>query len=263
MGLRVRLTRSTMAAVCCLMTTFLTSLGPSQGLAAQGSDGGHHPTGNRGAIESAGRGIASRLQSLPARQAHPSPPSPLQPINGAHAAALQASYGRLPLSFELNDGQTNGQVKALARGAGYTLFLTGSGATLALVKREAQPAQRGLSRRLAHTRLRAHGQPLRLDRLGSLLARDMQPAKVTESVVRLNFVGANPHPQVVGLDKLPDVSNYFIGNDRKIGVPTSRTTPRSSTKTSTPASTSSSTVGRDLLSMTGRLRQKPIIMSFG
>ncbi len=34
------------------------------------------------------------------------------------------TYGRLPLSFEANQGQTDDQVKFLARGRGYTLFLT-------------------------------------------------------------------------------------------------------------------------------------------
>ena len=42
------------------------------------------------------------------------------------------SYGKLPLSFEANRGQTDRQVKFLARGSGYTLFLTGDAAVLSL-----------------------------------------------------------------------------------------------------------------------------------
>lgn len=42
------------------------------------------------------------------------------------------SYGKLPLSFEANRGQTARQVKFLARGPGYTLFLTGDAAVLSL-----------------------------------------------------------------------------------------------------------------------------------
>src|SRR5262249_30588695 len=34
------------------------------------------------------------------------------------------SYGKLPLSFEANQGQTDRQVKFLSRGGGYSLFLT-------------------------------------------------------------------------------------------------------------------------------------------
>ncbi len=49
------------------------------------------------------------------------------------AAPLQIiAYGQLPLSFEPNQGQTDSQVKFLARGAGYGLYLAGSGAVLAL-----------------------------------------------------------------------------------------------------------------------------------
>ena len=34
------------------------------------------------------------------------------------------AYGKLPLSFEINEGQTDGRVKFFSRGAGYNLFLT-------------------------------------------------------------------------------------------------------------------------------------------
>lgn len=36
------------------------------------------------------------------------------------------TYGRLPLHFEANQGQTDEQVQFLARGKGYSLFLTGT-----------------------------------------------------------------------------------------------------------------------------------------
>jgi hypothetical protein len=40
----------------------------------------------------------------------------------AARARVAASYGKLPLSFEKNNGQTNQQVKLLSRGRGYTLI---------------------------------------------------------------------------------------------------------------------------------------------
>jgi hypothetical protein len=43
---------------------------------------------------------------------------------------LTARVGRLPLAFEANTGQTDGRVKFLARGSGYTLFLTANEAVL-------------------------------------------------------------------------------------------------------------------------------------
>ena len=45
---------------------------------------------------------------------------------------LVENYGKLPLSFEANQGQTDPQVKFLSRGHGYSLFLTGDEAVLAL-----------------------------------------------------------------------------------------------------------------------------------
>jgi hypothetical protein len=47
-------------------------------------------------------------------------------------ARVMDSYGKLPLSFEANRGQADPHVKFLARGPGYTLFLTGDAAVLSL-----------------------------------------------------------------------------------------------------------------------------------
>jgi hypothetical protein len=47
------------------------------------------------------------------------------------------SYGRLPLAFEANDGQTDARVKFLSRGSGHTLFLTSTEAVLASSSRNA------------------------------------------------------------------------------------------------------------------------------
>ena len=52
---------------------------------------------------------------------------------GAQPRLVEA-YAKLPLSFEINKGQTDSQVKFLARGSGYSLFLTGNEAVLALRK---------------------------------------------------------------------------------------------------------------------------------
>jgi hypothetical protein len=41
-----------------------------------------------------------------------------------------ATYGKLPLAFEINKGQTDPQVKFLSRGSGYALFLTSDEAVL-------------------------------------------------------------------------------------------------------------------------------------
>ena len=38
-------------------------------------------------------------------------------------APVLETYGKLPLAFEANQGQTDAQVKFISRGSGYTLFL--------------------------------------------------------------------------------------------------------------------------------------------
>ena len=94
---------------------------------------------------------------------HPSPPT-----------VLSHAYETLPLTFEINRGQTASDVRFLARGRDYTLFLRADSAALALAAR-AGTAQEGF--------------------------------------VRLRYLRANPHPAIVGLHKLPGKVNYFIGNN--------------------------------------------------
>ncbi len=45
---------------------------------------------------------------------------------------LASAYGKLPLSFEANRGQTDPHVKFISRGSGYSLFLTATEAVLTL-----------------------------------------------------------------------------------------------------------------------------------
>src|SRR5207247_5472713 len=54
----------------------------------------------------------------------------------ATTATVQAAYGNLPLSFEANQGQSDAQVQFLARGRGYSLFLTPTEAVLTLPNAE-------------------------------------------------------------------------------------------------------------------------------
>jgi hypothetical protein len=58
--------------------------------------------------------------------------TPHSPPRQHSIGGLPVAYGKLPLGFEANAGQTDGQVKFLARGRGYTLFLTGNEAVLDL-----------------------------------------------------------------------------------------------------------------------------------
>jgi hypothetical protein len=133
------------------------------------------------------------------------------------------SYGKLPLSFEINKGQTDQQVKFLSRGGGYSLFLTGNEAVLALRKGNSNG-----KRQMAKGKSEFQHSPF--DAPSSLLQRpasfpfpvsnfptpatDNEP-RTTDAVLHMKLVGANPHARVIGLEELPGKSNYLIGNDPK------------------------------------------------
>ena len=89
----------------------------------------------------------------------------------------------MPLFFEPNQGQTDPQVKFLARGSGYGIFLTTNEAVLKL-----QPS-----------------------------AVSHQPSGTAKpeaaSVIRMRLEGGSASASVYGSDQLPGKSNYFIGND--------------------------------------------------
>ena len=142
---------------------------------------------------------ASALASLaegPVSQPVDSPAS-----KKAHAAQ---EYGRIPLSFEANQGQAEKTVKFLSNGSGYSLFLTDSSAVLALTKPEVSREKPG----------RAAGK--------SIKPPFAHTASRTD-VVRMDLAGANRATQVAGMDQLPGTANYFIGNDPAkwhSGVPT-------------------------------------------
>src|SRR5439155_9537608 len=111
------------------------------------------------------------------------------PATAAREARVSETYGKLPLHFEANRGQTHQDVRFLARGSGYSLFLTPTEAVLTLIKPE----------------------PLARKRAARGSSRPRGP--VTGVVLRMALAGANPDPRMTGLEELPGKANYFIGND--------------------------------------------------
>jgi hypothetical protein len=73
-------------------------------------------------------------QSNPAASPNPESRIPNPVYGSAAQPRLAEAYGKLPLSFEVNKGQTDSRVKFLSRGSGYSLFLTGNEAVLSLRK---------------------------------------------------------------------------------------------------------------------------------
>src|SRR2546428_520843 len=93
--------------------------------------------------------------------------------DAATGSARSISSPQIPLAFEANAGQTDPEVKFLARGAGYGAFLTPTGVVLALpVADKGEPA-----------------------------------------ALRIAFAGARRKATLTGLDELPGKANYFTGSD--------------------------------------------------
>ncbi len=111
-------------------------------------------------------------------------PTPPEPQSEAEQRAKEAFAG-LPMVFEENVGQTDARAKYLARGRGYTLFLTGDGAVLSLNS----PVATG----------DASGPPAE--------------KKVSRAAIRLDFSGASSLVRLVGEKALESKSNYMIGSD--------------------------------------------------
>jgi hypothetical protein len=141
------------------------------------------------------------------KAAGPKPPSAPQP---ASQAQVVAAYGKLPLSFEANQGQTDPRVKFLSRGRGYALFLTGNEAVLSLRKPSAGIGNSKLENRKPGIGRRGAAGADAPD--SSLVTRHLS---LETEVLRLRLTGANPAPEVRGLDELPGKSNYFLGKDPK------------------------------------------------
>src|SRR6266404_1416106 len=116
-------------------------------------------------------------------------------VNRPGSARIVESYGKLPLAFEANQGQSDPHVKFLSRGAGYSLSLTSNEAVLAL--HEASRREPALPGAKART------------------APEKTSREIKSAVLRMKMVGANAKAEVTGQEELPGKSNYFIGNDPK------------------------------------------------
>jgi hypothetical protein len=123
---------------------------------------------------------------------------PATQLSVAQKENVANGYGKLPLAFEANQGQTAPEVRYLAHGQSYQLFLTNQEAVLTL----RQPATSGAksSKGVSPVAARVHRK---------------SNAALKTSVLRMHFDGANPAAEIAGTKQLPGKTNYFIGNDPK------------------------------------------------
>jgi hypothetical protein len=121
------------------------------------------------------------------------PAAPAEEVDAWKRGPIPNSYGRLPLAFEANLGQAPGEVEFLARGSGYSLFLTSGEAVLALRKPAATKRDQMA--------------------LESPFAETGDAPAIEQVALSMQFIGANATPQMVGLEALPGKVNYLLGHD--------------------------------------------------
>ena len=105
-------------------------------------------------------------------------------------ASITANYGKLPLTFEANQGQIDSKVRFVSLGPGYSVFLTAGGMVLSLRPSKAvssQPADN--------------------------VAAINKAQRSAKSTLQFKLLGAAKNPTVIGEDPQPGRVNYFIGND--------------------------------------------------
>jgi hypothetical protein len=181
---------------------------------------------------------------------NPSPASPqvhgvFKPNPAIQDEILQG-YGKLPLSFEANQGQADARVKFLSRGAGYTLFLTSEEAVLSLRK--------GTEKSEAEIR------PLSVLNVRKPTARDEQ--RTANAVLRMQIVGANPNARASGGMNCRERATTSSATIRESGAPRSLTTRKFVIRACIRGLTSFITVTRGSLSMTLWLRRVPTPTKF-
>jgi hypothetical protein len=104
------------------------------------------------------------------------------------------TYGKLPLRFEANHGQTDREVKFFSRNNNYGLYLTANEAVMVL-RHENREKNEAIAERPRERRA---------------------DAASSDAVLRMSLVAAKRQPKVTGLEELAGKSNYFIGNNPKL-----------------------------------------------
>lgn len=122
----------------------------------------------------------------------------------------------LPLQFQATHGQVDDQVKFLARGKGYTFFLTPTESVMVLSQQDTtlsiddryeefimaltfSPSQQDMNNKFGDR-----------SATGPLLNTESAPIK--QSVIRTKLEGAHSSPPVSGMEQLPGIVDYAIGS---------------------------------------------------
>ena len=118
-------------------------------------------------------------------------------ITAEQRARIGARFEALPMAFEANQGQSDPQVKYMARGDGYTLFLTANDAVFSV-------------RSPAAVELAA---PTSAGKFGLRTRRASVAASEKTAAIRMQTVGGNDHAATSASAEVPGRINYYLGND--------------------------------------------------
>ncbi|MEW5977242.1 MAG: DNRLRE domain-containing protein [Acidobacteriota bacterium] len=118
---------------------------------------------------------------------------PRQATDGRGRESLVKSYHAAPLSFEVNQGQTDPRIKFIARGGGCTIFLTENEAVLGLARVDSP-------------------KPLNVSPEKDS-ARGRSSEKIQTAIIRMSLIGGATHAGIVAGKPLPAKANYLIGNN--------------------------------------------------
>ena len=120
-------------------------------------------------------------------------------------ATDSAAYRALPMPFEANQGQTDKQVKFLARGKDYAVFLTAQEAVILLTRATPIESAGNNSAKRSFGRLTSHG--------------SMSGGTPSETVaLRMKLSGSNTAPIIEGVEALPGRSHYFLDAQQSDGT---------------------------------------------
>lgn len=154
-----------------------------------------------------GASIAPQPARNPIQATHAAHPALSSSAPSSHHAEILSSYGKLPIGFEANNGQTDRSVQYLAHNGPVSVFLTSDGAVISMSRQDSMP---GRSKGAVDPR-----PMLRMQ------ARDSHA--VHTFAFKVSFEGSAKHSRLVATDRLPGTTNYLIGNDRAkwhTGIPT-------------------------------------------
>jgi RHS repeat-associated protein len=143
----------------------------------------------------------------------------IRPTTSADSKArLAESYGKLPLSFEANEGQTDPDVKFLARGPGYGLVLKPTEAVLKLLNVSGPDVVHH-----THEIPSSSASKVTADRPLQHSRQQFTRKGEKSTAIRMTLIDADPSAQISAMDEMPAKVNYLKGNDPakwRTGIPT-------------------------------------------